>query len=79
MSMELARQTSAQAWCKDSTKHIEMNSALAEAFAEILEDVWSKPWLGNATTNEMLTELKTRAEIHGWGTWTYRTIDGDKT
>jgi hypothetical protein len=27
----------AQAWCKDKTKHIEMDSDLAEAFAEILD------------------------------------------
>jgi hypothetical protein len=38
---------------------------LAEAFAEILDDAWSKPWLGNASTGELLDELKARAEVDG--------------
>lgn len=37
-----------------------MDGALAEAFAEILDEVWSKPWLGNATTEELLDELQVR-------------------
>jgi hypothetical protein len=27
-----------------------MDVEMAEVFAEILDGVWSKPWLGNATT-----------------------------
>jgi hypothetical protein len=73
MATNLAREKAAQAWCNETTKHIEMDSDLAEAFAEILDEIWSKPWLGNATTGEMLEELKTRAEVHGYSN--YRTVD----
>ena len=38
---------------------------LAEAFAKILDDVWTKPWLGNATTKELLEEIQTRIELDG--------------
>ena len=73
MSMNLAREKAAQAWCKDNTKHKIMDVDLAEAFAEILNEIWSQPWLGNATTGEMLEELKVRAEINGYSA--YRTVD----
>ena len=69
----LSLQKAAQAWCKETTKHKVMDPDLAEAFAEILDEIWSKPWLGNATTAELLTELQTRAEIHGYAN--YRTVD----
>jgi hypothetical protein len=68
MSMELSRERAAQAWCKPTTKHKEMDPDLAEAFAEILEDVWSRPWLGNATTKELLTEVYARVDLN------YRTV-----
>lgn len=32
-----ARQVAATAWCADTTSHIEMNAALAEEFAKILD------------------------------------------
>ena len=64
MSMELARQKTAQAWCTPETEKITMDPILAEAFATILDDIWSKPWLGNATTGELLEELKVRCEIN---------------
>ena len=73
MASELAMQTAAQAWCTEKTSGIEMDATLAEAFAELLDGVWSKPWLGNATTAELLDELRARAEIGGYST--YRTID----
>ena len=73
MATNLALQKAAQAWCKETTSHKEMDVELAEAFADILDEIWSKPWLGNATTGEMLEELKTRAEIHGYSG--YRTVD----
>jgi len=38
MNIELARQKAAQAWCKETTQHKEMDVELAEAFAEILEE-----------------------------------------
>ena len=72
MATELARQKAAQAWCADATSGIEMDVRLAEAFAEILDDVWSKPWLGNATTAELIDELRARAELGGYSA--YRTV-----
>ena len=72
MATRLAREKAAQAWCKETTKHKEMDAELAEAFAEILDEIWSQPWLGNATTGELLEELKARAEIHGYSG--YKTV-----
>lgn len=60
MASELSKQKAAQAWCFNSTKHLEIDLVLAEAFAEILDDVWSKAWLGNATSGEMIEELRAR-------------------
>lgn len=77
MTTELARHKAAQAWCKETTKHKEMDAELAEAFAEILDEILSRPWLGNATTGELLEELTVRAEIHGYSK--YRTVDGERT
>jgi hypothetical protein len=71
MASQLALERAAQAWCKPTTEHLEMIPELAEAFAEILDDVWSKPWLGNASTEELLDELKARAGVNG--TLTYST------
>lgn len=65
MSLELARQAAAQAWCTDQTKHMTMIPELAFAFADILEGVWSKPWLGNATTEQLLEEVRTRIKLSG--------------
>ena len=72
MATELSRQKAAQAWCKESTSAIEMDVVLAEAFAEILDEIWSKPWLGNATTGELLNELRVRAEVGGYAD--YKTV-----
>lgn len=46
MASELARERAAQAWCGEKTKDREMDVELAEAFADILDDVWSNtnPW-----------------------------------
>lgn len=56
----LSIEKAAQAWCTPETSHIVMDEKLAYAFAEIIEDIWTKPWLGNATTNELLEELDAR-------------------
>ena len=72
MPMSLAREKAAQAWCKPTTSKIDMIPELAEAFAEVLNEVWSKPWLGNATTAELLDELRARCEING--TLGYKTV-----
>ena len=69
MASELARQKAAQAWCTPETSKIVMMPELAEAFANILDDIWSKPWLGNATTGELIEELRARSDL------AYRTVD----
>lgn len=70
---DLARQKAAQAWRLTTTEKKTMDSDLCTAFAIIIDDIWSKPWLGNATTKELLEELLARAEIHGYSE--YRTVD----
>ena len=57
---ELSLGKAAQAWCTEKTSSKVMDEDLAIAFAEILDEIWSKPWLGNATTEEMLDELDAR-------------------
>lgn len=61
----LAIEKASQAWCTPKTSSIEMNTELAYAFAEIIDDILSKPWLGNATTGELIDELRARCEING--------------
>ena len=61
MTSVSAKHKAAQAWCFDSTKHLQLDPVLANAFAEILDEIWSQPWLGNATTGEMIAELRARA------------------
>ena len=58
----------AQAWQGDKTSSKVMDSELAIEFAIILDGVWSQPWLGNATTEELLEELKARlgSDILNW-------------
>jgi len=73
--MKLARETVAKAWCKPTTEHIVMQPELAEEFAIILDEVWSKPWLGNATTGELLDEIRTRIEVDGM--LDYKTVGGE--
>lgn len=75
MASVAAVQKAAQAWCTPSTEKIVMIPELAEAFAEILDEIWSKPWIGNATTRELLKEIETRIEIDG--NLDYRTVDAE--
>lgn len=75
MVSSLAMEKAAQAWCTGKTKGKIMDVELAEAFAEILMEVISEPWFGNATTGQLLDELKARAEIHGYVD--YKTVDSD--
>ena len=65
MASQIAREKAVQAWCTKKTENITMDVRLAEAFSEIIDDIWSKPWLGFATTEELLEELKARAEVSG--------------
>ena len=76
MSLELCREKAAQAWCTEKTKNKDLDPELAEEFAKILNEIWSQPWLGNATNEQLLDELKTRIEIN-WDL-NYKTIDMDK-
>ena len=72
VSIDLARQKAAQAWCTPETEKIDVIPELAEAFAVILDEVWSKPWLGNATTAQLIDELRARCEMNG--TLSYKTV-----
>lgn len=72
----LALQKAAQAWCTDKTSGITMDPILATAFAEILDEIWTQPWLGNATTMQLINELQVRAEIHGYAN--YKTVGTDE-
>ena len=63
MSTELSREKAAQAWCTPKTEKKVMDKDLAIAFADIIEEIWSKPWLGNATTRELLDEVKARVDL----------------
>lgn len=64
MSIELCREKAAQAWCQPKTSHKPMDADLCEAFAQILNEIWSQPWLGNATTGELIEELKARSDLN---------------
>ena len=66
---DLALETAAKAWCTPETRSIVMNKKLAFAFAEIIDQIWSRPWLGNATTKELLTEISARVDLD------YKTVD----
>ena len=68
----LALEKAAQAWCTTENSDKIMDLGLAAAFAKILEEVWSKPWLGNATTKELFEELMCRS-----GNLNYRTVDDE--
>jgi hypothetical protein len=65
MASELSLQKAAQAWCTDANRMTPMDPDLAEAFADILDEIWSQPWLGNATNGELLEELKARMDVQG--------------
>lgn len=69
MASSCANERAAQAWCTPYTSGIPMDVVLAEAFAEILDSIWSQPWLGNATTRELLEEVAARVDLD------YRTVD----
>jgi len=62
--MLFARELAAQAWCKEETKHTDMDVNLAEAFAEILVKEMYDPHLGCATTEELLDEVKARVDLN---------------
>lgn len=55
-----ATEKAAQAWCTPATSGKQMDPELAAAFADILDEIWNQPWLGNATTKELRDELRAR-------------------
>lgn len=69
----LAIQLATKAWTMPKTSNKTMDETLCMEFALILDDVLSKPWLGNATTGQLLDELKTRVVING--TVNYKTAE----
>lgn len=69
MAGEFAREKAAQAWCKKTTKNKVMDVELCAAFAEIIEELISLPWLGNATTGELLSEIAARVDLN------YKTVN----
>ena len=73
MATDLSLQKAAQAWLKPNTSSKVMDIELAIAFAEILDEIWVKPWLGNATTGELLDEIKARVVLDG--KLQYKTVD----
>lgn len=73
--MGFALQEAGKAWCGEKTKSKILDPDLAEEFAKILVEHMYEPKLGCATTEELLTEIKTRIEIDG--KLGYRTIDSD--
>ena len=73
MATELALQKAAAAWCTPKTEKITMIPELAEAFADILDEIWDQAWLGNATTEELIDELKARIDVGGG--LDYRPVD----
>jgi hypothetical protein len=41
----------------------------------MLEAIWGKPWLGNATTAELIDELRARCKVNG--TLNYKTVQDE--
>jgi hypothetical protein len=72
---QLALETAGLAWTTDKTSKITLDSDLAKAFADIIEKITSEPYLGNATTNELINEIRTRIEMDGM--LEYRTVDSE--
>jgi hypothetical protein len=71
MLTPLSLEYAAQAWTKPETSHKEMDVDLVCAVAEIIEEILSKPWLGNATTGELLDEIRARVNCD------YKTVGGE--
>jgi len=61
---KMALHLSAKAWQFKCTDGIQFDARIALALAVILDDVLDRPCLGNATTEEMLDEIRSRCEIH---------------
>ena len=64
--MAFCRQRAGRAWTYPETSSKEMDSELAEAFADLLLEPMYAPKLGCASTQELLTELQARLDDVGW-------------
>lgn len=73
MATQFAKEMAAKAWCTPRTSHKVIDTELIEAFAGILDEIWSKPWLGNATTGQLLNELRARVDCN------YKTVASNET
>ena len=71
--LKFALEDAAKAWCTKETEHMVMRPELAKAFAEILAESYTHARLGNATTGELLEEIKARVKMSGG--LGYRTVD----
>lgn len=69
--MVFARQEVAKAWCGEKTSNKTMDADLAEEFAKILVVHMYEPYLGCATTGDLIEELKARSDLD------YKTIGHD--
>lgn len=69
----LSLQKAAQMWCFDSTQDKLVDVELTLAAATLIEEIWNQSWLGNATTEELLEELLSRAKVGGYAD--YKTTD----
>ena len=69
----LSLQKAAQMWCFDSTQDKLVDVELTLAAATLIEEIWNQSWLGNATTEELLEELLSRAKVGGYAN--YKTTD----
>ena len=73
MATEIARRKAARAWTQPTTEKMVMIPELAEAFAEILDEIMDQPRLGCATTSQLIDEIQARIAIDG--RLEYRTVD----
>lgn len=78
MDRELITGAVARGWCHSVNERKVMDTDLAFAIVDEVEKAIKDdktPYLGCATTAELLNELKARAEIGGYAN--YRTVDND--
>lgn len=52
-------------------------AAAIEAMHQVRDETSSEPWLGNATNEQLIAELRTRIEIHFPGGLNYKTAGVD--
>ena len=60
MATEFSRGKAAQAWCTPKTEKIVMDTDLAEAFADILDEIWGQPGLAMLLLANSLMKLSHR-------------------